>query len=94
MTEDRSTGGLALPRDCPSTGDTPILTMCELGSLSNLTLPTQRCGAVGFLRVHAEENVNCVLLRPRRYPLGNGVMAFVVRADPNPTASFCLLCLL
>ncbi len=31
--------------------------------------------------------------RPRRRPLGNGVVAFVVRADPNPTASFCPLCL-
>ena len=31
--------------------------------------------------------------RPRRRPLGNGVVAFVVRADPNPTASFCSLCL-
>ena len=31
--------------------------------------------------------------RPRRRPLGNGAVAFVVRADPNPTASFCPLCL-
>ena len=31
--------------------------------------------------------------RPRRRPLGNGLVAFVVRADPNPTASFCPLCL-
>ena len=28
----------------------------------NLKFPTQRCGAVGFLRVHAEEDVN-----PRKY---------------------------
>ena len=28
--------------------------------------------------------------RPRRRPCGNGVIAFVVRAEPNPTASFCL----
>jgi hypothetical protein len=27
--------------------------------------------------------------RPRRRPCENGVVAFVVRADPNPTASFC-----
>jgi hypothetical protein len=25
---------------------------------ANLKFPTQRCGAVGFLRVHAEEDVN------------------------------------
>ena len=27
--------------------------------------------------------------RPRRRPLGNGMIAFVVRAEPNPIASFC-----
>ena len=27
--------------------------------------------------------------RPRRRPPGNGMVVFVVRAEPNPTASFC-----
>jgi hypothetical protein len=27
--------------------------------------------------------------RPRRRPCGNGVIASIVRAEPNPTASFC-----
>ena len=27
---------------------------------ANPQIPTQRCGAVGFLRVHAEEDVNCI----------------------------------
>ena len=31
--------------------------------------------------------------RPRRRPLGNGVVAFVVPADPNLTARFCPVCL-
>ena len=31
--------------------------------------------------------------RPRRRPLGNSLVAFVVRADPNPIASFCPSCL-
>ena len=34
LTEDRSTGGLALPGDYPSTGPTPIRTVWWLGSLS------------------------------------------------------------
>ena len=32
--------------------------------------------------------------RPRRRPLEDGMIAFLVRADLNPTASFCPLCLL
>ena len=35
-----------------------------------------------------------VSARPRRRPCGNGVVAFVVRENPYPTASFCPLCLL
>lgn len=37
--------------------------------------------------------LSAVSPRPRRRPLGNGMVAFVVRADPNPTAGFCPLCL-
>ena len=37
--------------------------------------------------------LSAVFPRPRRRPCGNGVVAFVGRADPNPTASFCPLCL-
>jgi len=37
---------------------TRILTVRRVGGAGNLKLPTQRCGAVGFLRVHAEEDVN------------------------------------
>jgi hypothetical protein len=50
---------VALPGDYPSTGPIPIRTVWWLGKSvnPNLTFPTQRCGAVGFLRIHAEEDV-------------------------------------
>ena len=60
---DRSTGGLALPRDCPRPATYRFercvgLVACQ----PEIPNSTQRCGAVGFLRVHAEEDVN-----PRKY---------------------------
>ena len=39
---------------------TRILTVPGVGGTANLKLPTQRFGAVGFLRVHAEEDVKFV----------------------------------
>jgi len=41
---------------------TRILTVPGVGRTANLKLPTQRCGAVGFLRLQAEEDVNAVTL--------------------------------
>ena len=46
-----------------SMNPTRILTVPGVGGTANLKLPTQRCGAVGFLRVHAEEDVKHLIYR-------------------------------